>query len=42
MAIKAVLERNIAIRLACTFFLISVTCYRYQSKQNAENLLIAN
>ncbi|SUP01062.1 Integrase core domain [Legionella maceachernii] len=42
LAKKAVTQRNISIRLSCTLFGISETCYRYQAKLNDENALIAN
>ena len=42
MAVKAVEERGISIRLACEIFMVSETCYRYVGKQNQENELIAN
>ena len=42
MAKEAVLERGIAIRVACDVFSISESCYRYESKQNAQNEEIAN
>lgn len=41
LAEKAVIERNIPIRMACTLFSISETCYRYQAKLSNENALIA-
>ena len=37
MAIKAVAERGLSIRLACQAFQISETCYRYERKLDAEN-----
>ena len=42
MAKKAVEERGVSIRLACTAFNISETCYRYQPKLSGENALIAD
>ncbi len=42
MAKQAVGHRRIAIRLACEAFWVSESCYRYESKQNAENEQIAN
>lgn len=42
MAVKAVEERGISIRMACEIFMVSETCYRYVGKQNQENELIAN
>lgn len=41
MAQQAVAHYAIIIRLACTAFSISETCYRYQSKLNDDNALIA-
>ena len=34
--------RGVSIRLACQAFGLSQTCYRYQSKQSAENVEIAD
>jgi hypothetical protein len=42
MAKEVVQQRGLAIRLACAVFSISGSCYRYESKQNAENEEIAN
>lgn len=42
MAQYAVLARGISIRLACTAFNISETCYRYQAKLSNENIEIAD
>ena len=42
MAKKAVLDYKISIKLACTLFSISETCYRYESKLNYENNIIAD
>ena len=42
MAKCAVEQRSIPIRVACAAFLVSESCYRYASKQNAENEEIAN
>jgi putative transposase len=42
MAKEVVSQRGIAIRTACAVFSISESCYRYESKQNAENEEIAN
>jgi putative transposase len=42
MAKEVVQQRGLAIRLACAVFSISESCYRYESKQNAENALIAD
>lgn len=41
MAQRAVTHYAISIRLACRTFSISETCYRYQSKLNDDNALIA-
>jgi putative transposase len=41
MAERAVKERGVSIRLACAMFRISQSCYRYESKTNAENEQIA-
>ena len=35
-------EKGVSIRLACLAFGISQTCYRYQAKQSAENVEIAD
>jgi putative transposase len=42
MAKKAVAERSISIRFACSIFQISETCYRYKRKLSAENVRIAD
>ncbi len=42
MAKQAVEHKGVAIRLACEAFRVSKSCYRYESKQNAENEEIAN
>lgn len=42
MAQQSVEHRGISIRLACQTFGISQTCYRYQPKRSAENVVIAN
>jgi len=42
MAHQAVAERAMSIRLACTAFMISETCYRYQPKLSDENAEIAD
>jgi putative transposase len=42
MAKEVVQQRGLAIRLACAVFSISESCYRYESKQNAENEIIGN
>ena len=41
MAIKAVKERGICIRVACQAFRISESCYRYERKLDAENEEVA-
>ena len=42
MAKQAVEHKDAAIRLACEAFRVSEFCYRYESRQNAENEEIAN
>jgi putative transposase len=42
MAQKAVDDKGVSIRLACTAFGISQTCYRYQAKLSSENAKIAD
>ena len=42
MALHAVQEKNVSIRLACIVFAISETCYRYQAKLSSENAKIAD
>jgi putative transposase len=42
MAKQIVKEHGVSIRLACSIFIISETCYRYQSKLSAENAKIAD
>jgi putative transposase len=42
MAVKAVEEKQITIRLSCKAFKISEYCYRYEPKLNKENKLIAD
>lgn len=42
MAKEVVQQRGLAIRLACAVFSISESCYRYESRQNAENEIIAD
>lgn len=41
MAKEVVQQRGLAIRLACAVFSISESCYRYESRQNAQNEIIA-
>ena len=40
LAQKAVIDKNISIRLSCELFSISETCYRYHPKLSDENRLI--
>lgn len=42
MARTAVTEKGISIRLACSIFVVSETCYRYQPKHSSDNALIAD
>jgi putative transposase len=42
MARTAVANKAISIRLACSIFVVSETCYRYQAKLSGENGLIAD
>jgi putative transposase len=42
MAKSAVNDRHISIRLACSLFEVSETCYRYQPKLSSENAEIAD
>lgn len=42
MAKKAVSDRGLSIRVACSAFGISETCYRYQAKLSTENAEIAD
>ena len=42
MAKKTVERKGISVRLACDIFQVSQTCYRYNTKRNAENEEIAN
>lgn len=42
MAKEVVQQRGIAIRLACAVFSVRESCYRYESKKNAENDEIAD
>jgi len=42
MAIKAVTDAGLPIRVACQAFRISESCYRYESKLDAENQEVAN
>lgn len=42
MAHKAIHTRGVSIRLACSMFSISETCYRYHSKRQDENEVLAD
>ena len=42
MAVRAVEEKAVSIRMACQAFRISETCYRYRAKLNSDNALIAD
>lgn len=42
MAKEVVKDRQVAIRMACTMFSISETCYRYEAKHDVENVQIAD
>jgi putative transposase len=42
MAMYAVQQRSVPIRVACAAFMLSQSCYRYVSKQNEENGAIAD
>ena len=42
MAAWAVRHKGISVRLACTAFAVSQTCYRYQPRQQTDNQVIAN
>ena len=42
MAQEAVRHRQVSIRLACSIFVVSETCYRYQPKLSTENAEIAD
>ncbi len=42
LASKAVIEKGMAIRMACLIFSISETCYRYQSKLSNDHAQIAD
>ena len=42
MAQRAVEKHGISIRAACSVFEVSESCYRYQSKLNCENAIIAD
>jgi putative transposase len=42
MAKEAVIQRGVSIRVACIAFVISETCYRYQSTLSDENAVIAD
>ena len=42
MAVRAVKQKNISVRLVCKAFKISEFCYRYEPKLSEENELIAD
>ena len=42
MAKEVVAQRGTSIRLACDVFTVSESCYRYETKRNAENEQIAD
>lgn len=42
MAKQVVQQRRVSIRVACTVFGISESCYRYEAKLNTENEEIAD
>jgi len=42
MAIKAVTDKGLSIRVACAAFRVSESCYRYERKLDAENSEVAN
>ena len=42
LAQKAVIDKDVSIRLSCQLFSLSETCYRYQPKLSDENTLIAD
>ena len=42
LAEKAVLDKDISIRMSCDLFGISEACFKYQPKLNDENVMIAN
>lgn len=42
MAIRAVRERAVSVRLACDTFGVSLTCYHYQTKGSTQNETIAD
>ncbi len=42
MAKEAVAEQGVSVRLACSLFLVSETCYRYRPKYSSDNALIAD
>jgi hypothetical protein len=42
MAQQTVMKQGASVRVACLAFGISQTCYRYQAKQSAENVEIAD
>ncbi len=42
MAVKVIEQRKVSVRLACSAFGISESCYRYKAKNSSENLIIAD
>ena len=42
MAKRAVADHGVSIRLACSAFAVSETCYRYEARRSAENDEIAD
>lgn len=42
MAVKAVTDRGLPIRVACQAFRISESCYRYERRLDAENEEVSN
>ena len=42
LAKVVVYQRGLAIRLSCAEFSVSESCYRYESKDNAENNIIVD
>jgi putative transposase len=41
MAKQAVMRHGVSVKMACAVFVISETCYRYQTKLSDENAEIA-
>lgn len=42
MAVKAVTDRGLPLRVACLAFRISESCYRYERQLDAKNEEVAN